>query len=156
MNAKTKTITTIAAIMLAFCLNATERSASAMNRCHKVDGELNEISNPNGTTGTITNGGILNGTSELVFTSGILPTPDPASVSYTTDVTITTRFGQLRTGNVGFDGGIGVFSEIGRINANTSTGRFAGVTGVLFTNGMTPDGGATFRSRIRGEICFER
>ena len=150
----------LAAVVLTFCLFSFEQSTLAQlslhNNCRQVKGNLIEVGNPNGTTGTITNGGILNGTTELLYTSGILPTPDPDVFSYTTAVTITTRYGQLKTGNVGiFDTGTGVFSEIGRINPKTSTGRFAGATGVLFTNGRTTDGGVTFQSRIGGEICFE-
>ncbi len=173
MNAKTKKLTTLAGLVLTFYLFSMDQSALAQgeqspseqreqtipthSNCHKVRGKLNEVSNPTGTTGIITNGGILNGTTQLVFTSGILPTPDPAFFSYTTDFTITTRHGRLKTSNVGiFDSGTGAFSEIGRINPNTSTGRFAGATGLIFTNGKTPDGGATFQSDITAEICFDR
>lgn len=154
---------TLAAIVLTFCLFAFEESASAQeitpstrNNCYNVKGNLRDVINPTGSTGRITNGGILNGTTELLYTSGVLPTPDPNTFSYTVDFTITTHYGQLKTGNVGiFDGGNGVFSEIGRISPTASTGWFEGATGVLFTNGKTTDGGATFQSKITGEICFD-
>lgn len=59
------------------------------------------------------------------------------------------------THNVGiFDFATGLFTEIARIDPNASTGRFAGATGVLFTSGKTADGGATFQSKIIGEICL--
>ena len=116
---------------------------------------MREVSNSNGTTGRITNGGILNGRTQLFYTSGVLATPDPTSVSYTTDFTVTTNRGVLKTHNVGvFDFALGSFTEIARIDPNASFGRFAGATGVLFTSGKTTDGGATFRSKISGEVCL--
>ncbi len=50
----------------------------------------------------------------------------------------------------------GVFTQWGNINPNTSTGRFAGVTGVIFFNGI-PIGDPSigpYKSVIVGEICF--
>lgn len=155
MNAKTRKLMTLVAVVLILCLFPATQSTATVNECRRVKGSLSDVSNPTGTTGTITNGGILNGTTQLVFTSGVFSTPDPNTFSYTDDFTITTNQGQLKTSNVGiFDAGTGLFSEIGRINPNTSTGRFAGATGVLFTSGKTTDGGATFQSRITGEICL--
>ncbi len=49
---------------------------------------------------------------------------------------------------------LGVFSDFARIDPNASTGDFAGATGVLYINGRTTDGGATFQAKITGEICF--
>jgi hypothetical protein len=49
----------------------------------------------------------------------------------------------------------GVGAVLWRINPTTSTGRFAGATGVLFTaatvTNFNPD---TFHEEITGEICF--
>ena len=155
MNAKNRKLITLVAVVLTLCLFPAAQSTSAVSKCRKVKGTLSDVSNVNGTTGKITNGGILNGTTQLVFTSGVLPTPDPTTFSYTDDFTITTNQGQLKTSNVGiFDAGTGLFSEIGRIDPDASTGRFAGATGVLFTSGQTTDGGATFQSKITGEICL--
>lgn len=156
---------TLVAVVLTLSLFPLEHSAlaqeqstsaqSALSTCRNVKGNLSEVSVANGTMGRITNGGILNGTSELVYTSGVLPTPDPTTISYTTDFTVTTHRGVLKTHNVGiFDFAIGFFSEIARIDPNASSGRFAGATGVLFTSGKTTDGAATFLSRIIGEICL--
>ncbi len=59
------------------------------------------------------------------------------------------------THNVGiFDVVKGLFSAINRIDPNASTGEFAEATGVLYINGKTSDGGATFQAEITGEICF--
>jgi hypothetical protein len=158
MNAKTRTIMTLVAVMLMLGLFSLERTTSAQSpnsNCRQVKGDISDVSNPTGATGVITNGGILNGSTELVANFAHLPTPDPTTSSYTNDFTITTDQGQLKTSNVGvFDVGILVFSEMARINPNASTGRFAGATGVLFISGKTTDGGATFQSNINGEICF--
>ncbi len=170
MNVKTRKLMTLVAIVLTFGLFSLEQSTSAQEQstaqstaqsarsnCRNVKGKLSEVSNANGTTGRITQGGILNGRTQLIFTSGVLPTPDPTTVSYTDDFTITTNRGVLKTHNVGifdFATATGLFTEIARIDPNASSGRFAGATGVLFTSGKTTDGGATFESRITGEICL--
>jgi len=105
--------------------------------------------------GTITQGEILNGTTQAVFTSMFAPTPDPTTFSFTDDLTVTTHRGVLKTHNVAiFDTARGVFSAIDRIDPHASTGDFAGATGVLYINGRTPDGGATIQAEITGEICF--
>jgi hypothetical protein len=165
MSRTTKKLMTVAAVVLTLCLfplgqstSAQEQSTSvqsASRPCRSVEGKLSEVSSANGTTGRITHGGILNGRTQLIYTSGVLPTPDPNSVSYTTDFTVTTIRGVLKTHNAGiFEFANGVFTEIARIDPNASFGRFAGATGVLFTSGKTTDGGATFRSKISGEICL--
>ena len=160
MKARSRKLMTLVTVALTLCLFSSEQTTSALsarNNCRDVKGNLSEVGNPTGTTGRITKGGILNGTTQLFYTSGVLATPDPTAFSYTTVVTITTNKGQLKTSNVGVfetETGLFRFSEIGRIDPNTSTGRFAGATGVLFTNGKTIDGGATFQSTITGEICL--
>ncbi len=165
MNRTIKKLMTLVAVVLTLCLFPLEHSTlaqeqstsaqSARSNCRNVKGKLSEVSNPNGTTGRITNGGILNGTTQLIFTSGVLATPDPTTISYTDDFTVTTNRGVLKTHNVGiFDFATGLFTEIARIDPNASSGRFAGATGVLFTSGKTTDGGATFQSHITGEICL--
>lgn len=164
-NRTSKRLMTLVAVVLTLCLLSFEQSTSAQEQstsalsahsnCRNVQGNMREVSNGNGTTGRITNGGILNGRTQLFFTSSVLPTPDPTTVSYTTDFTVTTNRGVLNTHNVGiFDFTTGLFSEIARIDPNSSTGVFARATGSLFTSGKTTDGGATFRSKITGEICL--
>lgn len=138
--------------------SASAQSVSAVSGCQKVKGNASAVSNGNGTaSGTITQGGRLNGTTQTVFTSAFTPTPDPNTFSFTDDLTLTTRNGVLRTHNVTIaDFATGVFSAIARIDPNASTGDFAGATGVLYINGRTTDGGATFQEEITGEICFAR
>lgn len=157
-----RTLITLGAVVLTLCLFPLEQSTSAQEQststhrgCRNVKGNLREVSNGSGTTGRITQGGILDGTTQLVFTSAVLPTPDPTTISYTDDFTITTHRGVLKTHNVGiFDFATGLFTEIARLDPNASTGVFAQATGSLFTSGKTSDGGASFRSKITGEICL--
>ncbi len=156
MNVKIRILATFALVAFAISLFSSSQAASADSFCKKVRGNLSVVNNGNGTTsGTITQGGKLNGTTQAVFTSVFTPTPDPNTFSFTDDLSITTNHGDLKTHNVGiFDGATGLFSAINRIDPNTSTGNFDGVTGVLYINGKTTDGGATFQAEITGEICF--
>jgi uncharacterized membrane protein len=153
MNFKIRMLATFALVALTLGLFSSSQSVLAVSGCQKVKGNLSAVDNGNGTAGTITQGGRLNGTVQEVFTSAITPTPDPNAFSLTNDYTVTTRRGVLKTHNVGiFDIALGVFTDFARIDPNASTGDFAGATGVLYINGRATDGGAT--AEITGEICF--
>lgn len=156
MIAKTGKLMTLVALALTFCLFSLGQVASAQstNNCMKVKAKFVDVGT-NPSTGTITNGGILNGTTETVYdlASGVL-TYDPAKVTFTADTTFTTNRGVLKTHNVFMlDFVRGVGTAIYRIDPDTSTGIFAGATGVLFGNATTPDP-ITAVGEIRGEICF--
>lgn len=148
-----------AMIALTACLCSLPQATLAHHGrdCKEAKGNLSVVNPNTGTTsGRITQGGKLNGTTQAVFTSGFTSTPEPATFSYTDDFTVTTNRGVLRTHNIGiFDTVTGLFTEIARIDPATSTRDFAGATGVLYINGNTTDGGASFRAEISGEICFE-
>lgn len=147
-----KKITTIAVVALTIGLFALTQSTSAASDCQTVKGNLTG----GGGTGTITQGGRLNGTTQAMFTSMFAVTPDATTFSFTDDLTVTTERGVLKTHNVGiFNVARGVFSAINRIDSTASTGSFAGANGVLYVNGSTPDGGATIQAQITGEICQE-
>lgn len=151
MKLKIRTVATFALVALTIGLFPLPPSASAVSDCKKAQGNLSG----GGGSGTITQGGILNGATQAIFTSAFTPTPDPTTFSFTDDLTVTTDKGVLKTHNVAiFDVATGVFSAIDRIDPNASTGDFAGATGVLYINGKTPDGGATIQAEITGEICF--
>ena len=145
----------LAVIALSIGLLALSQPAVAASDCTKAQGTLVVANNGNGTTsGTITQGGKLNGSTQAVFTSAFTPTPDVNTISYTDDFTVTTDKGVLTAHNVGvFDVVLGLFSEIARIDPSASTGAFAGATGVLYISGTTSDGGATFQAEITGKIC---
>lgn len=156
MKLRIRTLVTFALVALTIGLFSLTPSASAVSDCKNLHGTLSVVNNGNGTTsGTLTQGGRLNGTTQAMFTSSFTPTPDPSTFSFTDDLTLTTGNGVLKTHNVGiFDVATGVFSAINRIDPNASTGDFAGATGLLYVNGKTADGGATFQAEITGEICF--
>ncbi len=157
MNQKIRTLVTLCLVATLMCLFSISPSKTkADGECKKGKGNLSVVNNGNGTTsGTITQGGRLNGTTQEVFTSGFTPTPDPNTFSYTGNFSIATNRGVLRSSNVGiFDTATGLFSEIARIDPNISTGDFAGATGVLYINGKSTDGGATFTAEISGEYCL--
>ena len=151
MKLKLRTLTTFTLVALTIALFSLPPTASAVSDCKKAQGNLSG----GGGIGTITQGERLNGTTQAIFTSNFTPTPNPTTFSFTDDLTVTTDKGVLKTHNVAiFDVARGVFSAIDRIDPNTSTGDFAGATGVLYINGKTPDGGATIQAEITGEICF--
>ena len=135
-----------------------EARAAARSHCKQVKGHQEGFFDPVANTnfGIVTNGGRLNGTTEETFGIGSLPTPDPTTVTFVGDFTLTTTRGQLKAGNVYlFDFVSGVAAIFGRINPATSTGRFAGATGVLYFAGKTISFNP-FReeSEVTGEICF--
>ena len=152
MKLKIRTLVTFALVALTIGLFSLAQSTSADSNCHVVKGNLSG----SGGSGTITQGGRLNGTTQAVFTSVFTATPDPTTFSFTDDLTVTTNHnGVLKTHNVGiFDGATGLFSAIDRIDPTASTGNFAGATGVLYINGRSNDGGMTIQAEITGEICF--
>ncbi len=159
MNAKSsKGMTLLAAVLISSVLYL-EESAWAQSNCKAVQADIIEVAGAAPTaSGTVTNGGDLNGTSALIFNSGASPTPAPTTVSFTGDFTLTTNQGQLKTSNVYlYDSATGLITAMGRINSITSTGRFTGATGVLFFNGKTINFSPFIvKSNITGEICFGR
>ncbi len=156
MNLKIRTLATFALVVLTIGLFLSSQTASASSGCHKAKGNLSIVNNGNGTTsGIITQGGRLNGTTQAVFTSMFTATPDPNTFSFTDDLTVTTEKGILQTHNVSlFDVANGLVTAIVRIDPNAGTGKFAGATVLLYINGKTTDGGATVEAEITGEICF--
>ncbi|HLE62843.1 MAG TPA: hypothetical protein VI750_06885 [Pyrinomonadaceae bacterium] len=164
MNAKTRTVMTVVSVMLILGLFALEQSTSAqspISNCKKLKGTSVQVFDPvtGIVSGTVTNAGILDGTLEDVISSdaGFVLTPDPNVVTFLSDLTITTVNGQLKASPLtAFNFVTGFWSEFGNINPNTSTGRFAGATGVIFFSGKTIGNIDTgpFKAQITGEICF--
>ena len=155
MNARKATM--IAAV-LSFGLFTLEESALAQSNCKQAKARLLEIStDPATSTGIISNGGDLNGTTMTAFTSPGVFTEDPSTVSFLGNLTITTNQGELRASNVYLFNFAGVAAVLGRIDPTTSTGRFAGATGVLyFAAKVTSFSPFTVQSEISGEICFAK
>lgn len=154
MNTSRKIMTLVALVSVG--LFSLAQSALAQSDCKQAKGYWFDAANlTGGTTGTITQGGILNGTTETIYNSSAV-FPDTDVVAYTADTTITTNQGNLRTHNVYIYNFVtGIWTAMGRINPGASTGRFAGATGVLYFNGTTA--GASFDqylATITGEICL--
>jgi len=151
---------TLVAAMWTVGLFALQQPAFAEGKCQEVEAKFVDVYNGgNSTSGTIAHEGILNGTTLSVYTSAAFPTPVPTIVSFTADLSITTKRGQLKTGNVYiYDFATGLFTVLGRINPNASTGIFTGATGVLFISGKTIGKSIpfTYLSDITGEICFAK
>jgi hypothetical protein len=139
---------------------AHEEATVMQSDCKQAKGlheaVFDEVTNT--TTGVITNGGWLNGPTLQAFGIGALPTPDPTTVTFTADFTLTTNRGQLKASNVYlFDFAAGVAAVLGRIKPATSTGEFAGATGVLYFAGrVTSFSPFTVKEEITGEICFAK
>jgi hypothetical protein len=159
MNTRTRIQITLAVLVLTVSLFSLERPTPAQSpnsNCKQAKGNSIEVlSGGFVTTGTITNGGILNGTTEYVYSPAFVFTPDPVVGSYTSQLTITTNHGQLKTSNVYlYDFVTGRFTILARINPDTSTGKFAGATGVLYLGGKTIGDGFTYQADITGEVCL--
>lgn len=161
MNAQIRRLMTLVVVVLTFCLFSLEQTTSAVSNsgtvtdkhCRKVKGKFSDVVGGGSNTGTITNGGILNGTTERVFNSGALPTPDPTTVSFTGDYIVTTNRGVLKAHDVYlFDFARGVGTAIHRIDPEASTGIFAGATGVFFDNAKAT--ASTAEGVLTGEICL--
>jgi hypothetical protein len=182
MNAKTKASVTLAAGMLIVSLflveqltlaqttrglflredsRPTNSSQSANIHCKKLKGSSVQIYDPATgiVTGPVTNAGFLNGTLEDIinFGAGFVVTPDPTVFAYITDLTITTNQGQLKASPVTTQSVVTADgAEWGQINPDTSTGRFAGATGIIHIRFQLigdPSVGP-WEAEITGEICF--
>jgi hypothetical protein len=138
---------------------ATPSASQSSDGCKRAEGDwLDSLNDVGGTSGTITNAGILNGTTQTVYNPAFVFSLDPNVVSYVAETTISTNHGQLVTSNVylyNFVTGVG--TAMGRINSDTSTGRFAGATGVLYFNttetiGVAPD--QSYATTITGQVCL--
>ena len=110
------------------------------------------------TTGEITEGGLLNGSTSFVALSmspaAGMPGVEPdTTLSYSGVLKLTTRLGTLTIRDVGvFDTARGVFSELERIIEGTD--RFFGASGTLFIYGTAFADGTGFSGSIRGEVCL--
>ena len=141
---------------------ATSAKAAKSN-CKKLKGTRIDLYDPTAETafGAIHNGGFLNGTTADVinFSTFVIFTPDPNIFTYLSDTTITTINGQVKVTFVTTqNGATGIFTQWGSINPETSTGIFAGATGVIYMAGKSigdPANGP-FQAEVLGEVCFPK
>lgn len=163
MKTKARILMTLAAVALSFALTLLEQPTSARSaspaqtsnsNCKQVKGNLRVEFGPGTASGAIANGNVINGTFETVFTPGsVVPTADPTSITFTGDSTITTDKGVLVTHDVYlFDFVRALGPGMLRIDSITSTGDFAGATGILYINPNFGD--APGNAEIGGNMCF--
>ena len=141
--------------------NLPQATPSTNSNCKTIRGNGVQIFDPvtGLVTGPVTNSGILDGdlVDAIDFGAGFALTPDPTVFAYTTDLTITTIHGQLKAHPVTIQSGFtGTGAEWGEINPNTSTGKFAGATGVIsvvFKPVGDPSVGP-YLADISADICF--
>lgn len=92
------TILVVLALTLGLWLPRQSASAQSPNSCQRARGRwFDSLNSAGGTTGTITQGGFLNGTTDTVYNPAFVFTPDPTAVSYIAESTITTNHGLLKT-----------------------------------------------------------
>jgi hypothetical protein len=158
MNIKNIKLVTFTLVALSLVVFASSSTVLAVSDCQKVKGMEKAALNPDGSEarGTITQGGKLNGSSQVVLTTGFIPTGDPYTFAFTDDLTLTTNEGILRTHNVSlFDTANGLSTAVARVDPNASEGFFAGTTGVLYLNArLTDPASGSFVAEITGELCY--
>jgi hypothetical protein len=140
---------------------ALDQRASEKSNCTNAKGDFVEFwGGGNDATGKLTNGGWLDGTTLVVFTSAGFPTPIPSAFSYTGDHTLTTSRGELKGTRLFItDLATGWGFDMTTIDPNASTGIFAGATGVLYvylTESNTDPPPTSYVQKIRGVVCFAR
>jgi hypothetical protein len=155
---RTKKLIPLAAAVLG--LFSLTPAASAESNCKEAKGNLVDIYSGGPTTsGTLTNGGWLNGTTLTVYSPAFVITPNPNVVAYTGEMTISTNQGQLKIANVylyNFVTGQG--TALGNIDPAASTGMFAGAKGVIFLNltATTGSGPVNYLESVSGQVCFAK
>ena len=163
MSTETRRVMKGSAVILTFALFAMGQSAFAQSKCKQARGiwlDGDPSTDYTGELGRVIHGGVLNGATVVVYDPAFVTTPNPNFVSYISELTITTKHGQLRTSNVYLYDIVtnNLWTAIGYINPNTSTDVFAGATGVLYFNGKTVGiyPLVSYPSHVTGEICFTK
>jgi hypothetical protein len=161
MNTTTRKVITRTVLALSLCISSSTQSALAQSNCKEAKGILDEVFfiGGNSTSGTLSNGGWLNGTTLVVFT-GAPSFPLPNVAVFAGQFTITTDHGQLKTSNAYLlDVAAQKGTVLGNIDPDGSTGIFAGATGTIFLNYTTINlagNPQTFQSEVHGQVCFAK
>ena len=144
-------------VLAALGLVVLDHAALAQSNCKDAKGNLVEVFDGVSTnSGTLTNGGWLDGTTVAVFNSPAYPTPDPTEVTFASTFTLTTNQGQLKGNRMYlYDFVRNQSTVMMKIDPAASTGIFAGATGVLFNN-QSKNTGNTFYTEVGGQVCFAR
>lgn len=163
MNQEIKKLAMLVAVVLTIGFFSLEQSTAQtpISGCKKIKATGVQTFDPatGVISGPVTSAGILNGTLEDVvnFAAGVVFTPDPTVVAYTTNLTITTVHGQLKATPVTTQSIVtGIGTEWAHLDPDASTGRFAGATGMIFIT-FKPVGDPSvgpYEAEFSGEICF--
>lgn len=158
MNRTSLQLKAVGTSILGLVVFSTSPSATAQSNCKDAKGQMIQAFDGTAFSGPVTNAGDLTGSAGAVFLGAGLPTNDPTTFSFTSDITITTHHGELKARQVNvFDNGTGVTAGLARIDPAASTGRFAGATGYLFLNGRTTSFSPfTVDLELSGKICYAR
>lgn len=143
-------------LLVVLGLVVLEQAASAEGRCKEARGNVVEVFDGKSTaTGTLTNGGWLDGTTVAVFYGPGYPTPDPKEVTFASTFTLTTRHGQLKGTRIYlYDIVTGQSTIMMKIDPAGGTGIFTGATGLLFFNELENTMQTTFYATVGGQVCF--
>jgi hypothetical protein len=158
MNRTSLKLKAVGPAILGLVVFSTLPSATAQSNCKDAKGQMVQAFNGTAFSGPVTNAGDLTGSAGAVFLGPGLPTNDPTTFSFTSDITITTHHGELKARQVNvFDNGTGLTTGLARIDPAASTGRFAGATGYLFLSGRTTSFSPfTVELELSGKICYAR
>jgi hypothetical protein len=158
MNRTSLKLKAVGTAILGLVVFSTLPSATAQSNCKDAKGQMVQAFNGTAFSGPVTNAGDLTGSAGAVFLGPGLPTNDPTTFSFTSDITITTHHGELKARQVNvFDNGTGLGTGLARIDPAASTGRFAGATGYLFLSGRTTSFSPfTVELELSGKICYAR
>ena len=148
----------LSAAILGLVVFSTLPPAAAQSSCRQAKGQVIQAFNGSAFAGPVTNAGDLTGSASAVFLGPPFTTNDPATFSFTSDVTITTHHGELKARQVYlYDNATGVTTGLARIDPAASTGRFAGATGYLFLSGTTTSFSPfTVGLELSGKVCYAR
>lgn len=141
---------------VALILAAGSQSVFAAYSCMKVKAtEVAGFTSQTTVGGIVTNGGILNGTSEGVLAGAFLPGPSPTVVTFNIEKSFITDKGILRTHSPHMlDVATGVGTAFAYVDPQSSTGIFAGASGLLYINFKGNADGVSSTASITGDVCF--
>ena len=148
--------------LLALGLVVLTEAGLAQSNCKNARGTIEEVFSGGDTSGgPLTNGGWLNGTVQFVYNiPGVYPTPDATKLTFASTFTLTGNQGLLKGKAVWlYDTATGQSTSLVNIDPTTSTGVFAGATGLLFMNVIKGTVGPPpnyYYDLVGGQVCFAR
>jgi hypothetical protein len=135
-------------VVFAYVVGTSEGVAAAAPVGQQVHGYLQtQVIAPSETLGTITHGGLLNGTTQ----DQISFNTSTGTVTYTATFMDVTEDGVLVTQDTGQSFSDGTFVEHGIVDGKASTGKFVGASGWLTFGGTSIDE-IHYTATVSGEI----